>query len=253
MYPPRVLLAVLIPIYNEARLAPRLLERLLSTPLPPGCTRRVYLVDDASTDGTRAWLQSLPPRDDVRVLLHDVNQGKGASVRTALRAALADEPAIDAVLIQDADLEYDPRDHARLLQPILDGRADAVIGTRFGGEAHRVLYFWHYLANRFITLCSNVCTNLNLSDIECCLKALTREVARTLTLRESRFGIEPELVAKIARARLNNPDEPTRRRPARVYEVAVSYAGRTYAEGKKINWRDGFSALRCIVKYNLLG
>lgn len=250
-----MLLGVLVPVYNEARTAPVLLERLLSTPCPAGVRRRVYVVDDASTDGTRAWLQGLPARDDVRVLLHSVNQGKGAAVRTALEAALADPDGVDAVLIQDADLEYDPRDHAQVLGPILDGRADAVIGTRFGGEAHRVLYFWHYLANRFITLCSNACTNLNLSDIECCLKAMTREVALQIRVREARFGVEPELVAKIARARVGGaPGAPGgagsgERRAARVFEVAVSYAGRTYAEGKKIRARDGVRALVAIVKY----
>ncbi|MCW5766141.1 MAG: glycosyltransferase family 2 protein [Phycisphaeraceae bacterium] len=268
-------LAVLIPVFNERDLAPVMLERLLAAPTPaippveppataagpaaaralPGesIERTIYLVDDGSTDGTRAWLESLAQRDDlharVRVLLHPTNRGKGAAVRTALAAAL-DERA-DLLLIHDADLEYDPADHAKVLAPLLDGRADAVIGTRFLGETHRVLYYWHSKANRFITGLSNIFTNLNLTDIECCLKAFTRDVALQLRLREDRFGIEPELVARIARARV--PDGAGRTRRARVYEVAVSYAGRTYAEGKKINWRDGFSALRCILRYNLLG
>jgi glycosyltransferase involved in cell wall biosynthesis len=281
-----MVLAVLIPVYNEASLAPRLLERLLRTPPPElrvptderrahdgrvPMTRRVYLCDDASTDGTHdALLRAIGPagttstssangepagtRDAVRLLRHERNLGKGAAVRTCLLAALSDTPAPDVVLIQDADLEYDPADHARLVEPILDGRADAVMGTRFGGEAHRALYFWHYVANRAITLLSNACTNLNLSDIECCLKAFTREVASKLALRENRFGIEPEIVAKVARARLPAPaaGPATATRRARVYEVAVSYAGRTYSEGKKIRWHDGISAVRCIIRYNLL-
>jgi glycosyltransferase involved in cell wall biosynthesis len=270
-------LGVIIPVYNEARLAPRLLERLLQTPPPTFAlstderrpqehrvpvTRRVYLIDDASTDGTRQWAQSLAndPASaspgsapaPLRVLLHDRNMGKGAAVRTGLAAALADDPPCDIVLIQDADLEYDPADHARLLAPILDGRADAVIGTRFGGEAHRVLYFWHYVANRAISTFSNMLTNLNLSDIECCLKAFTREVAMQITITENRFGLEPELIARLARAEVRREDHPGVRHRARVFEVAVSYAGRTYAEGKKITWRDGVSALRCIVRYNVL-
>lgn len=262
-----VILAVVIPVYNEVRLLPRLLERLLETPPPSApvassdaagveghlpLQRRIYLVDDGSTDGTRDLIQQLAAREDLkntlRVHLQPHNLGKGAAVATGFTAALAD--GCEVLLIQDADLEYDPRDHARLLAPILDGRADAVIGTRFGGEAHRVLYFWHYAANRSITTFSNVLTNLNLSDIECCLKAVTAPVARQLQLREPRFGIEPELVAKIARARVQRDGHPAT--SARVYEVAVSYAGRTYAEGKKIRWTDGVAALWCIVKHNLL-
>jgi glycosyltransferase involved in cell wall biosynthesis len=262
-----VILAIIIPVYNEAHLLPRLMERVLSAPAPmiPIMTdsakgqqgglpmqRRIYIVDDASTDGTRqealAFAERPELKDTVRVLTHERNMGKGAAVRTGFRVATSE--ACDVLLIQDGDLEYDPRDHQQLVAPILDGRADAVIGTRFGGQAHRVLYFWHYLANRAITLFSNALTNLNLSDIECCLKAMRLEVAQQITIREDRFGIEPELVAKLARASVHAEGRAMR---ARVYEVAVSYAGRTYAEGKKIGWRDGVSALRCIVKYNLLG
>lgn len=244
-------LAVIVPVYNEAALAPELLRRLLACPLPTAVDqRRVYIVDDGSTDGTAAALEAFiapkPWAANVRILKHDRNRGKGAAVRTALAAALADNASV--LLLQDGDLEYDPRDHAAILAPILDGRADAVIGTRFLGQTHRVLYFWHSLANRAVTLCCNIATNLNLSDIECCLKAFTADAARTFTLRENRFGIEPELVAKLARAMLPGP--PPRR--ARVYEVAVSYAGRTYAEGKKIRWRDGLAALWCILKYGVL-
>ncbi len=272
-------LAIIIPVYNEARLAPLLLERLLRTP-PPGLpidtdesrastarvllTRRIYVIDDGSTDGTGDALERVASSADadgsITIIRHAVNRGKGAAVRTGLQAAI--DQGVDIVLIQDADLEYDPRDHARLLEPMLDGRADAVVGTRFGGEAHRVLYFWHYLANRFITLCSNIFTNLNLSDVECCLKAFTGEIAGQLKLQEDRFGIEPELVAKLARARVRAPGDATAtgpgisppdqgRRRARVFEVAVSYAGRTYAEGKKIKPQDGLAALWCIVKYAL--
>ncbi len=269
-------LAVIIPVYNEARLAPLLLERLLRTP-PPGVpidtdeplastarvpmTRRIYVVDDGSTDGTGDALARVAASAEaggaITIIRHPHNRGKGAAVRTGLHAAVTQ--GVDVVLIQDADLEYDPRDHARLLEPMLDGRADAVVGTRFGGEAHRVLYFWHYLANRFITLFSNVFTNLNLSDVECCLKAFSGEIASQLKLQEDRFGIEPELVAKLARARVRAPGDSARavasgvpddgRRRARVFEVAVSYAGRTYAEGKKIKPSDGLAALWCILKY----
>ncbi len=262
-------LAVIIPVYNEEQLAPRLLEKLLRTPAPAApvqtdepnapsghvpVVRRIYVVDDASADRTLEVLNRFAQSTEsgtVTVLRHDRNMGKGAAVRTGLTAALRD--GADLLLIQDADLEYDPADHARLVAPILDGRADAVVGTRFGGEAHRVLYFWHYLANRFITLCSNVLTNLNLSDIECCLKAFTREVAQQLQLKEDRFGIEPELVAKFARAKVGQgQSQGLERKPARIFEVAVSYAGRTYAEGKKIGPSDGVAALWCILKYNVI-
>jgi len=263
-----MLLAVLIPVYNEARLGPRAIERLLATPEPmipittddprqptghAPVTRRLYIVDDGSTDGTLAAIERATAGEHaqhIRLFKHPVNRGKGAAVRTALAAALAD--GADAFLIQDADLEYDPRDHQRLLDPMLDGRADAVIGSRFMGDAHRVLYYWHYVANRFITTASNMCTNLNLSDIECCLKAFTREVAEQLKLEEERFGIEPELVAKIARAKVKRRDLDNTKAAARIFEVAVTYCGRTYAEGKKITWHDGLDALRCIVTHNLL-
>jgi glycosyltransferase involved in cell wall biosynthesis len=265
-----LILAVLIPVYNEERLIEQAVARLDAVPetVGPGGTpvrRRLFIVDDGSTDLTRDALQRLATREDVMVLHHGHNQGKGAAIRTALAAALAwrgtgeGESAEKAELfiIHDADLEYDPRDHEAMLDPMLDATigADAVIGSRFLGLSHRVLYFWHSLANRFITTVSNVCTNLNLSDIECCFKAFTRRVAERLRIEEDRFGVEPEIVAKIAGMRVE--DEAGgggrgRERPLRVYEVAVSYAGRTYAEGKKIGWKDGFSALWCIVKYNLM-
>ncbi|MFN7376023.1 MAG: glycosyltransferase family 2 protein [bacterium] len=249
-------LGVLIPVYNEAGLLERSIERLRATPPPVDhlgepLRRTAFLVDDGSTDGTRKLVEQATGSGDeslvVRPILHQSNRGKGAAIRTALAQGL--QAGCDAFILHDADLEYDPADHARVLAPILDGRADAVIGSRFLGDTHRVLYYWHAVANRGITLASNVLTNLNLTDIECCLKAFTRPVAQQLRLQEDRFGIEPELVAKIARSRLPAAGGVA---PARVYEVGVSYAGRTYAEGKKIRWTDGFSALRCIVYYNLL-
>lgn len=247
-----MILGVLMPVFNEKALLPRAVDRLLATPPPldqagTPLERRVFLCDDGSTDGTTDLVRQLGARPGVRPLFHPANQGKGAALRTALHAAVAE--GCDVVLIHDADLEYDPADHDAVLRPILDGRADAVIGSRFLGHTHRVLYYWHYLANTFITHASNMLTNLNLSDIECCSKAFTLDVARRLTIAENRFGVEPELVARLARLRLPGPDE--RLRPLRIYEVPVSYAGRTYDEGKKIGWRDGLSALRCIVKYGL--
>jgi glycosyltransferase involved in cell wall biosynthesis len=241
--------AVLIPVYNERELFPRLLKRLLGTPPvwgPDGTPleRLVIVVDDGSTDGTRELVAALAGRPGIIPIIQERNRGKGAAVRTAMERALAE--GADILLIQDADLEYDPGEHQRVLAPILDGRADAVFGSRFIGDTHRVLYFWHWVANRFISTLSNMMTNLNLTDIECCFKAFTREVAERITIREDRFGLEPELVAKVARLRL---DRSGRSVKARVYEVGVSYAGRTYEEGKKITWRDGVSALRCIVKY----
>jgi glycosyltransferase involved in cell wall biosynthesis len=178
---------------------------------------------------------------------HKVNRGKGAALRTGFRAALSDGAEI--ILVQDGDLEYTPADHADVLAPILDGRADVVVGTRFKGQTHRVLYFWHSVANQVITLLSNMLTNLNLSDVECCFKAMTREVAERIEIRENRFGVEPELVAKVARMRLEGSRG---KRQVRVFEVPISYAGRTYAEGKKIGWKDGVRAIWCILKYNLL-
>jgi glycosyltransferase involved in cell wall biosynthesis len=261
--PLHVVLGVIIPVFNEAALVEGAIARVLATPLPGAPStartitqRRLLVVDDGSTDGTWDVLRTLQLRQDLkpvlRVVSHPVNRGKGAAVRSGLQAALAE--GCDLMLIHDADFEYDPADHARLLAPILNGRADAVIGTRFGGEAHRVLYFWHYLANKFITLISNAATNLNLSDIECCLKAFTRDIAAQLDLREDRFGIEPELVAKLARCRAPSagpagPRAAPGDAPARIFEVAVTYAGRTYAEGKKIRWHDGIDALRCILQY----
>ncbi len=241
-------LAVVIPVYNERDTLVELIDRLRATPEPTSalgemCQRTIVLIDDGSTDGSTDLVRMLGEADDIAAHVHERNSGKGAALRTGIAAAIVG--GAEVVIIQDADLEYDPADHQAVLAPILDGKADVVIGSRFIGQTHRVLYFWHSVANRFITTLSNMLTNLNLTDIECCLKAFTREVIEPIKIREQRFGVEPELVAKIAQHRTAEGHPP------RVYEVAVSYAGRTYAEGKKITWRDGISALRCIARYNL--
>lgn len=250
-------LALIIPVYNERELLPRIIARIDATS-PPSvgsppqpCRRTLVLVDDGSSDGSADVVKSYASRPDVEALAHPINRGKGAAIRTGIERALA--IGADIALIQDADLEYDPADHDAVLAPIIDGRADAVIGSRFLGQAHRVLYYWHYLANTVLTHCSNMLSNLNLTDMECGTKAFRRPVLERLTLRENRFGIEPELVARLARMRLPDPANPARLTPLRIYEVPVSYAGRTYEEGKKIGWRDGVSALRCILRYNLIG
>jgi glycosyltransferase involved in cell wall biosynthesis len=221
-------LSVVIPVYNERQWIQEVLRRVQDVEIP----KEIIIVDDCSTDGTREILKNLK-EPGVRVVLHERNQGKGAALRTGFLHA-----AGDVVLIQDADLEYDPADYPRLLEPILDGRADVVYGSRFIGESHRVLYFWHYLANMALTTLSNMFTNLNLTDMETCYKVFRREVLTSLRLRSDRFGIEPEITAKIAR--LKN---------CRIYEVPISYSGRTYEEGKKIGLKDAFSALYCIVRF----
>ena len=227
-------LSIVIPVFNEARTIARVLERVRRAP-SLGLEKDLVVVDDGSTDGTREYLAGLR-EPGTRCVFHERNQGKGAALRTGFAHASG-----DVVLVQDADLEYDPADYPSLLQPILDGKADVVLSSRFlAGQAHRVLYFWHSMGNRALTLLSNVCTNLNLTDMESGYKLFTREVVRRVTIRENRFGFEPEIVAKVARLR------------CRVYEVGVSYAGRTYEEGKKVTWRDGVRALWCIVKYSWL-
>lgn len=245
-----------MPVYNEAGLLQRVFDRVAATPAPtiPGrgrCDRVIILIDDGSTDGSRVLVHELGEREGVVAILADRNRGKGAAIRLGLAEAVKHNA--DLAIIQDADLEYDPADHAAVLAPILDGRADAVIGTRFMGQTHRVLYYWHQLANRVISTLSNMLSNLNLSDIECGFKAFSRPVLDRLDLTEDRFGVEPEIVARLARMRL--PDDAAspagRVRALRIYEVPVSYSGRTYAEGKKIGWRDGFEALWCILKHNM--
>jgi glycosyltransferase involved in cell wall biosynthesis len=229
----RLKLSIVIPVFNELTTIDEILTRVRAVDLD--LDREIVLVDDCSTDGSRERIAELAEQPDVRAFFHERNAGKGAALKTGFEHVEG-----DLVLIQDADLEYDPQDYPRLLQPILDGKSDVVYGSRFvTGESRRVLYFWHYLANRFITLVSNAFTNLNLSDIETCYKVFRREVADRLDIREKRFGVEPEITAKIAKMRY------------RVYEVGISYSGRTYEEGKKIGPRDAVRAIWCILKYNL--
>jgi len=233
-------LSVLVPFFNEERTLAEVVFRVGAVPLA-GLEKEVVLVDDGSSDRSLEIARSLaerPPAGIARVIVaaHPRNRGKGAAVRTAIEHATG-----DLAVIQDADLEYDPKDLEALLAPLVDGRAEAVFGSRFLGGPHRVLYFWHYVANRFLTLLSNMLTNYNLSDMETGYKAFRMEVLRGLALRSGRFGIEPEIVAKLARRR------------SKLYEVPVSYSGRTYEEGKKITWRDGIAALFWILRYRFFG
>jgi glycosyltransferase involved in cell wall biosynthesis len=228
----RVVLSVVIPCFNEVATAERLLRRVRAVPL----RMEVIVVDDGSTDGTRELLRRLETEGLIDLLvLHEQNAGKGAALRTGFERATG-----DVVVVQDADLEYDPAEFPVLLEPILQGKADAVYGSRFLGGPHRVLLFWHSVGNRFLTLLSNMFTDLNLTDMETCYKVVRRELLQSLRLSADRFGIEPELTARLAQT------------GARIYELPVSYHGRSYAEGKKIGWRDGVSAIWSIVKYNLL-
>ena len=225
-----MLLSVIVPVYNERNTIAEIVARIARSPVE----KEIILVDDFSTDGTREILPSLAGAN-LRVFYHERNRGKGAALRTGFQQAQG-----ELVLIQDADLEYDPQEYPKLIQPIVDGKADVVFGSRFiGGESRRVLYFWHYLGNQFLTFCSNCFTNLNLSDMETCFKVFRRSLLERITIEEDRFGFEPEITAKVAKL------------GCRVYEVGISYAGRTYEEGKKIGWKDGVRALWCIVKYGL--
>jgi glycosyltransferase involved in cell wall biosynthesis len=225
-------LSVVIPCYNERDTIAAILDAVRAAPWP---AMEIIVVDDCSGDGTRELLQGELAGHYDRLILHPVNQGKGAAIRSGFAVASG-----DVVLVQDADLEYDPQEYPKLLAPIVADKADVVFGSRFmGGEPHRVLYFWHRIANGLLTVMSNAFTNLNLTDMETCYKVFRREVIAQIRIEENRFGFEPEITAKVARL------------GCRIYEVGISYYGRTYAEGKKIGWKDGVRALWCIVKYNL--
>jgi glycosyltransferase involved in cell wall biosynthesis len=227
---PRRCLSVIIPCYNEQGTIASLIAMVQASPW----VQEIIVVDDGSQDKSREILEAISD-PQVRVIMHSVNQGKGAALRTGFSHATS-----DFVIVQDADLEYDPSEYPLVLEPLLDNRADVVFGSRFlSGRPHRVLYFWHSLGNRFLTLMSNMFTDLNLTDMETCYKCFRREVIQAIDIEEDRFGFEPEITAKLAKLRL------------RIYEVGISYSGRTYDEGKKIGWKDAFRAIYCIIKYNL--
>ena len=225
-------LSIVIPCYNERETIRLIIDYVCNSPYEP---KEIIIVDDYSTDGTRDILHSELKNKVDKIFFHEQNMGKGAALRTGIKAATG-----DIVIIQDADLEYNPNEYPKLVEPIIRGKADVVIGSRFmGGMAHRVLYFWHRIGNGFLTLLSNMLTNLNLTDMESCYKVFRREIIQKVEIEENRFGFEPEITAKIAKL------------GCRIFEVGISYSGRTYEEGKKINWKDGIRAIYCIVKYNI--
>jgi glycosyltransferase involved in cell wall biosynthesis len=224
------MISVVIPVYNEIKTIKEVVKRVQSVDLE----KEIIIVDDASTDGTREVLQTLVQEHNITVLFHTSNQGKGAALRTAFQ-----EVKGEIVIIQDADLEYDPFEYSKLIRPIIEGKADAVYGSRFLGGPHRVLLFWHYVGNKILTLFSNMLTNLNLTDMETCYKVFKSSLLKEFTIESNRFGVEPEITTKLARLK------------CRIYEVDISYSGRDYTEGKKINWKDGIAAFYWILKFNL--
>jgi glycosyltransferase involved in cell wall biosynthesis len=229
-----VKVSIVIPVYNEKATIKEILRRVQAVKL--GLAREIVIVDDCSNDGTSDILKRLAKRPGLKIVFHDKNRGKGAALRTGFSRASG-----DIILVQDADLEYDPREYPRLLEPILDGRADVVYGSRFLSGPHRVFFFWHYLGNKLLTTFSNMVSNLNLTDMETCYKVFKREVLQKIRLRSERFGFEPEITIKLAKLR------------CRIYEVPISYAGRDYSEGKKIGWKDGLAAVYHILRFGLFG